>query len=1013
MQTQRSKRQPARPARHANGWRRSHLALALCTLLAPAGAAAESAEGAETAEAAEEADDAASRTQASNARTLDRVSVLGSQIAGGGAQAALPVVAVDREQIDATGATNGNELFRSLPQFGDVAVTEKGTTNAGRNSNVARGDVGSINLRNLGAKYTLLLVNGRRTVQHPISNSGDETTYNANAIPVFGLERVNLLLDGAASIYGSDAVAGVVDLVMPSNLENGGGIKLNYGKVTDGHREDVSLDGYFGSDFAQGRGNVSVLYGFSRRTSQLNSDAWFTATDGRRAVGDGTSVPDPNGTSGFSTRTPWGHFETYAGGRRTGSWYVNPATGALSSGTVPTRYHYDSAAEPGITTSPAIRKGNVFASGRFDLTDSVELFGELAYYRASSESWVSSESGFGGDGFLLHIRPDAYWVPASLRGADAIRLLNYQFADSGIRKVEVDNDQSRVLLGVRGWTEGGWNWESALLYSRARSTDTQQGGLTDAFIAAVNRTDAGAYNPFSGGDPASIRVGDATPYDTSTFIGEATREGTAELALWDFKVNRPDLFSWYAGDIGMAAGVEYRYESRADDRDENIDGSRPYTDWYTGTVAASNFFTHSPRPDVRGSRNVKSALIEFAVPLVSPAQDIPLVQSLDIQLAGRWEDYSDAGRVAKPKLAAAWKVNDSVLLRGSVSGGFRAPGLELVNSPPTYGFGFNNDAIRCHALIVKGAQPDYSACLNAFSSGSSAKPSVSAVTSYGKDVEPETTRQSSWGAVFEPQFLPERLGAISLSVDAWRVEVENPINTLGEELLYDAYLRVVEGSSNPNVVRAAVTPEDIAQFEGSGIAPAGVVTHIYNRYQNRSPLTASGVDYNLSWRSPDTAWGNLAFLVSASQLREYTQQKPAEIRQVAAAIDSGLLNIIAPGLGAANEVGLNGAKPEWRGSATLIWNLQDWTLRLRDDYIGSVTAGAYADRRPYVVGSTQRWTLSVRKAFNHGRLSGTAVEVGARNLFDEEPPLSATGNYLSALHETYGRYLYLGLSKEW
>lgn len=1001
MQKLRSKPEPARRSRRGLPLHRRHLVLALCTLLAP------SAYAEEEAVVAAEANDRAS------ARTLDKVSVLGSQIAGGGAQAALPVVAVDREQIDATLATNGNELFRSLPQFGDVAVTEKGTTNAGRNSNVARGDVGSINLRNLGSKYTLLLLNGRRTVQHPISNSGDDTTYNANAIPTFGLERVNLLLDGAASIYGSDAVAGVVDLVMPSNLADGGGVQLNYGKVTDGHREDISLDGYFGSDFAEGRGNLSVLYGFSKRTAQLNSDAWFTATDGRRPLGDGTSVPDPNGSTGFSTRTPWGHFETYSNGRRTGTWSVNPVTGALVSGSVPTRYHYDSAAEPGITSSPAIKKGNVFASGRFDLTDNLQLFGELGYYRATSESWVSSESGFGGDGFLLHIRPDAYWVPASLRGAEAIRLLNYQFADSGIRKVKVDNDQSRILLGLRGWTDGGWNWETALLYSRARSKDTQQGGLTDAFIEAVNRTDASAYNPFSGGDPASIRVGDATPYDTSSFIGEATREGTAELALWDFKINRSDLLTWYAGDIGLAAGVEYRYESREDDRDENIDGSRPYTDWYTGTIAPSNFFTHSPRPDVHGSRNVKSALIELAVPLVSPAQNIPLVQSLDLQIAGRYEDYSDAGQVAKPKLAAAWKVNDSVLLRGSVSGGFRAPGLELVNSPPTYGFGFNNDAIRCHALISKGAQPDYSACLNAYSSGSAVKPSVSTVTSYGEDVKPETTKQSSWGVVFEPQFLPDRFGSVSLSVDAWKVKVENPISTLGEELLYDAYLRVVEGSSNPNVVRAAVTAEDEALFAGSGLAPAGVVTHVYTRYQNRSPLTASGVDYNFNWRLPETAWGNFALLVSVSQLKEYTQQKPAEVRQVAEAVASGQLNIIAPDLGAANEVGINGAKPEWRASATLIWNLQDWTVRLRDDYIDSVTAGAYSDRRPYVVGSTQRWALSVKKEFNQGPLSGTAVEVGARNLFDEEPPLNASGNYLSALHETYGRYLHVGISKHW
>lgn len=215
------------------------------------------------------------------------------------------------------------------------------------------------------------------------------------------------------------------------------------------------------------------------------------------------------------------------------------------------------------------------------------------------------------------------------------------------------------------------------------------------------------------------------------------------------------------------------------------------------------------------------------------------------------------------------------------------------------------------------------------------------------------------------------------------------------------------------MVRAAVTAEDAALFEGSGLAPAGVVTHIYNRYQNRRPLTASGVDYNLNWRVRDTGWGNFAVLLSVSQLKEYTQQKPAEIQQVAAAMANGQLNIIAPDLGAANEIGINGAKPEWRGSATFLWNLQDWTVRLREDYIGSVKAGAYSDRTPYVVKATQRWALSVKKEFNEGRLKGTSVEVGARNLFDEEPPLNASGNYLSALHETYGRYLHVGISKNW
>ena len=140
-----------------------------------------------------------------------------------------------KEEIESIGATNGNELFRSLPQFGDVAFTEKSSTNQGRNSNAPRGDVSSINLRNLGSVYTLLLINGRRTVQHPIS-SGAATSYNANAIPTFGLDRIDLLLDGGAAVYGSDAVAGVVNLVTPSNRADSGGVKLQYGSVQSGHR---------------------------------------------------------------------------------------------------------------------------------------------------------------------------------------------------------------------------------------------------------------------------------------------------------------------------------------------------------------------------------------------------------------------------------------------------------------------------------------------------------------------------------------------------------------------------------------------------------------------------------------------------------------------------------------------------------------------------------------------------------------------------------------------------------
>ena len=977
--------------------RRNHLHLALCVLLAPAAHAAEAPDA-----------------EAPEPRLLDKVSVIGSQIAGGAAAAALPVVVLDKEQIDAIGATDGNELFRSLPQFGDILFTNK-NVNSGRNSNGPRGDVGSINLRNLGAEYTLLLVNGRRTVQHPVSSNGGRTSYNSNAIPTFGLERIELLLDGAAAVYGSDAVAGVVDLVTQNNLEDGGGVKLEYGKVHDGHREDLLLDGYFGKDFADGRGNVSVVYGLSHRTAQLNSDQWFTATDGRRVLPDGSSIPDPDApvvAPNFQNGV-WGTFQRFNNGVAVGTPYYVNLDGNVVQGAIPSTLRLaDTGAEPGVTESPAVKKANVFATARLDLTDNLQAFGELGYYRAKSESRISGDHVTLSGSHFIHIRPDAYWVPAVLReGADAIRLVNYYVADYGTRRNDVDNSQSRVLAGLRGWTDAGWNWETALLYSRARSTDVQETGQAAAFVAAVNRTDASAYNPFNGGDPGNPRVGDGTPSDATSFILPNTREGTSELALWDFKINRPDLLSWYAGDIGLAAGVEYRYESRVDNRDENIDGTVTYTDWYTGNVSDSNVFTHSTSADIRGSRNVKSAFVELAVPLVSPAQDIPLVQSLDLQLAGRYEEYSDAGDVFKPKLAVAWNVNDSLLLRGSRSGGFRAPGLELANSDTVIRFGGGTDPIRCEALVEKGTFANYNLC----NVSPTVRATINNATSYGENVGPETTRQSSYGFVFEPRFLPDAAGSIQLSVDAWKVEIENPIGSLGStnELLYDAYLRAVEGSFNPNVIRAAVTPADIALFAGSGIAAAGIVTNVLTSYENQQPLVAKGVDYNFNWRLRETTWGNLSFVLNVSQLKEYTQQKPTQLQLVASAIANGDLHIIAQGLGAANEVGINGAKPEWRGSATLIWNHGDWTARLRDNYIGSVISGAYGDGTAFDVEATHRWSLSVKKDFRDGWFQGSAVEVGARNLFDKEPPLGASGNYLAALHESYGRYLYLAISKHW
>src|SRR5690606_34766659 len=161
----------------------------------------------------------------------------------------------------------------------------------------------------------------------------------------------------------------------------------------------------------------------------------------------------------------------------------------------------------------------------------------------------------------------------------------------------------------------------------------------------------GPYNPFGPASP------DATPVPS---LIKAVRKSTNTLAMWDFKASRPDLFTWYAGDVGLAAGVEVRHETQHDDRDPRVDGSMYFTDEVTGIEYDSDMFGVSPTPDTRGSRTVSGLFAELSVPLVSQDMGVPLVRSLDLQLAGRAEHYSDFGSVSKPKVALGWELFDGL-----------------------------------------------------------------------------------------------------------------------------------------------------------------------------------------------------------------------------------------------------------------------------------------------------------------------------------------------------------------
>src|SRR5690606_29781600 len=197
-----------------------------------------------------------------------------------------------------------------------------------------------------------------------------------------------------------------------------------------------------------------------------------------------------------------------------------------------------------------------------------------------------------------------------------------------------------------------FDWESALLYSKARTEDEMDGVSMTGLQAAINKTTPDAYNPFVGGDldnPRNAVFGVNNQDAIDSFMVRVGRTAETELMQWDFHVSRPDIYTLPAGDVGLAAGVEARRESFAEDRDDRLDGTITFTD--------------------------------LAIPVVSPEMTIPFVKSIDMQVAGRLEDYSLFGLVGAPKVALAYRPNDWLMFRTAWSKGFRAPNLTQLHQP--------------------------------------------------------------------------------------------------------------------------------------------------------------------------------------------------------------------------------------------------------------------------------------------------------------------------------------------
>ena len=964
------------------------------------------------------------------------ITVVGSQIPGVRVDGALPVTVLDSDAIEALGGLDGNDIFRSIPQMGDVGFNSTENVSGGINS--ARGDVASINLRALGTGNTLMLLNGRRMVNHPGTQSENlvpVVTVNANAIPVTGIQRVEVLLDGASALYGSDAVAGVVNTVLKDDFD-GLVLDLRYGGEPEVDSREVRMTLQAGRNFNEGRSNISLFAAYTDRDPVYASERdWAANADLRDRLPEDWA--DDIQFRNNSNNSPWGAFTLYdlATGdyaslpgvtNSSGGFHLQPDSfsGCLvdigngiciddsnSSGSVATRYNTNA----NRSINNGVERLNLFSTFNHDFDNGLRLFAEAGLYHADSEAIRAGSAQLTAGRVVIPAsnyynpfgpvgspnRIDGIGTPAD--GYDVV-LRRYRVVDAGPRDIHVENTSWRALAGLEG-EFAGFDWESAFLYSEAKTDDTTTRISNTLFMEALALDTPAAYNPFNGGGLPIMDSGDRTPSDQATidsFLVPVSRVNETSLALWDLRLSRPDLFSLPAGDVGVAFGIEQRRETYSDDRDPRLDGTIQFLGPESGELT-SDVMGSSPTLDSSGARNVTSAFAEFAVPVISPEMNIPLVQAVDLQLAVRYEDYDLFGSVTKPRVAASWRVSDALLFRAAWSEGFKAPNLQQQFERNLERVNNRTDFVACEADLRAGRIATFSDCTQT--------EAIVSQRSGSQALGPEESENLSVGAVINATFLPVEYGDLRFTVDYWSIEQEDVVGIFGDEnhLILDYLLRT-RGSSNPAVVRAAPTAEEIAAFAGTGLDPAGQVLYVEDNYTNLLPREAEGVDFGVYYGIDDTRWGDFNVQVNVAQLITFEQDIAPVEAEILAAQEAGEISQVASLSGVGDLIRQDG-RPEWRWSSSLTWRNGPWGAGWSARYVDEVfdTSATNDDTGDYwTVDSQTRHNVYAQYTFGWDGERPLRLRVGARNVFDVDPPLADESfGYLGSLHSSRGRFVYV------
>jgi iron complex outermembrane receptor protein len=880
---------------------------------------------------------------------LEKVEVTGSSIKAIEGETSLPVTVITRQEIDKLGVTSTAQLLDKI----------SANNGGGYALGLALGDAArpgftGASLRGLGSNSTLVLLNGRRLAVYAFDGGGT----NINSIPFEALDRVEVLRDGASAVYGSDAVGGVLNFITRKDYQ-GLLAKANYAVPTmdgGGDKKGASLTYGFGDLGNQGW-NVFANLAYDTQKDLKAKDRPFANTAFRTDLG-------VNRLS--SNAYPANYLDSVIGTLVNPYGYRNGGncTPPVSFGTTPTdrRCRFDYASV--IDIIPDDEHVSLFTRGTLQINSTTEAFAEVSLVKSksvfrisptpASEATTHTDPATGLTAPLLYPSGGPFYpgngiTPAVTGGQTTGDLdLYFRTIDLGPRTNESDTLEGRLLVGLNG-TLAGWDYNLGLAEAESKAKEKYLSGLVrESLLLPAMYT--GLINPFGHNTGAGLDLLKSTQYNGTT------RDSTAKRTTVDGKISG-EVMQLPAGPLSVAVGAQYT-------KDKFDDVPAPILN--TADIIGGS----GVQPVVTASRNVASLFAEAA---------IPILKSLEAQLAVRADHYSDFGDTTNPKLGLRFQPMPELLLRASVGKGFRAPTLPDMNSPAarTNAGGAYDDPL----FDTSGVNGATSVCndLTGVFDPRYCNAQLGVVNQGNAHLSPEKSDTLTLGVLFEPT------RNFSVGVDYFLIKQKNLIGYPGGDLILQDYIDnfdpVTHTSSSvySRFVHTKTDPRYNVQ----------VIDYVQNQVQNLADQDTAGLDISLKLKSNRSEVGQFSFAVEGTHL----------IYQRSKSLIDGIGNW-------SNTVGTYSVfGPVVRGKAlyTLGWNNGPWSSQLNYSW-----QSKYKDQSPLADG-TPRYVASYEVFDIQGQYDGfknVTISAGIKNLLNHNPPSTNQNSYFQVGYDpTYGNPL--------